>query len=367
MLFGRSAALPAEPTMKIIAISFTLFLGSFLIAQEPKPLTPAETKASFLKMLDRPKVKIEVDLGAPKKKGDLIEESLSFASEKNQQVPVLVLRPDYKLEEVERRPCVILLHGTGGNKESQRPWMEEFAKLGFVAVAIDARYHGERSGGKRGSEAYVEAITKAWQTPAGQAHEHPWFYDTCWDLWRLLDYLETREDVDAKRIGMIGISMGGIQTWLAAACDDRVAAAAPLIAAQSLKWSLDNEKWQGRANTIKATHLAAAMDLGEKEVNSKVCRELWAKIVPGITAEFDCPNMLPLFAPRPLFIANGELDPNCPIEGARLAIQATEKAYRAKDAKDKLEAHIAAGVAHKVTDEQHKACTEFMVKWLKPR
>ena len=51
------------------------------------------------------------------------------------------------------------------------------------------------------------------------AHAHPLYYDTVWDLWRLVDVLEKRDDVDAKRIGMMGISMGGIETWLAAGLD----------------------------------------------------------------------------------------------------------------------------------------------------
>ena len=57
---------------------------------------------------------------------------------------------------------------------------------------------------------------------------------------------------------MIGISMGGIETWLAAAVDDRVKVAVPAISVQSFRWSLENEEWQGRANTIKAAHEAAA-------------------------------------------------------------------------------------------------------------
>ena len=42
-----------------------------------------------------------------------------------------------------------------------------------------------------------------------------------------------------------------------------------------------------RARTIQAVHDAVAKDLGESVVNAKVCRELWAKIVPGITEQFD--------------------------------------------------------------------------------
>jgi dienelactone hydrolase len=264
---------------------------------------------------------------------------------------------------------MIVLHGTGGSKEAVKPWLDDFAQQGVVGMAIDARYHGERSGGKKGSAAYVEAITKAWKAPAGKPHEHPFYYDTVWDLWRLVDVLETDLGVDSKRIGMLGISMGGIQTWLAASVDDRVKVAAPLIGVQSFSWSLENDKWQGRANTIKAAHEAAAKDLGEPAVNKKVCRELWSKVVPGILDDFDCPNLLPLFAagkePRALFVANGDMDANCPVEGARIAIQAVEKAYAKAGAKDKLAVRVTKGVAHKVTDEDRKEAIAFCVKWLK--
>ncbi len=48
----------------------------------------------------------------------------------------------------------------------------------------------------------------------------------------LLDYLESRPDVDARRIGMTGVSLGGMHTWLTAAADPRVAVAAPMIGVQ---------------------------------------------------------------------------------------------------------------------------------------
>ena len=48
----------------------------------------------------------------------------------------------------------------------------------------------------------------------------------------LLDYLDARPDVDSARIGMTGLSLGGMHTWLAAALDDRVAVAAPMIGVQ---------------------------------------------------------------------------------------------------------------------------------------
>lgn len=339
------------------------------LAQGAESLTPEKAKVAFLKLLDRPKTAAEVSEDAkPTEKGKLVYSRWSFASEKKngvvERVPVLMVAPAGAKGKL---PVMIVLHGTGGSKEGVQSWLEDFAKLGVIGVAIDARYHGGRTNAGKGSTAYVAAITKAWQTPAGKPMEHPFYYDTVWDLWRLIDVLEKRDDIDPNRIGMLGISMGGIQTWLAASVDDRVTVAAPLIGVQSFKWSLENDKWQGRANTIKTAHEAAAKDLGESAVNKKVCRELWSKVIPGILDDYDCPNLLPLFATgsRALFIANGDMDGNCPIEGAKIAIKAAEAAFAKAGAKDRLVVRVNAGVAHKVTDDDRKAAIEFCVKWLK--
>lgn len=367
----RRARLPA---VVFVLVSTLVALSGGLrtpLARGAEPLPPEKAKVALLKLLDRPKVAPDEKTdGDPVEKNGLTYTKWSFASEKKpdgttERVPVLTVAPAGKSDKA--LPVVIVLHGTGGTKEGMTSWLEAFAKQGVVGVAIDARYHGARSGGKKGSEAYVAAITKAWQTPAGKPMEHPFYYDTVWDLWRLVDLLEDPKAAKPRPIGMLGTSMGGIQTWLAASVDERVKVAVPLIGVQSFKWSLDNDKWQGRANTIKATHEAAAKDLGEPAVNQKVCRELWSKVIPGILDDFDCPNLLPLFAAngRALFIANGDMDPNCPIEGAKIAIKAAEDAFAKAGAKDKLVVRVNAGVAHKVTDDDRKEAVAFCVKWLK--
>ncbi|SIO62368.1 Acetyl xylan esterase (AXE1) [Singulisphaera sp. GP187] len=333
-----------------------------------KPLrSPSEVRKAFLTMLDRPKVPLDLKVERSETSPDgFTTERLSFASENRadgqvERVPVLVVRPPASKEPL---PAVIVLHGTGGDKEKMKSWLVELAERGIIGVAIDARYHGERAGGSVGADAYNKAITRAWRSKPGAPQEHPFYYDTCWDVWRTLDYLETRADVDAKRFGMIGISMGGIETWLAAAVDERVAVAVPAIAVQSFRWSLQNEQWQGRARSIGAAHQAAAKDLGEADVNARVCRALWNKVIPGILSDFDCPSMLRLFAGRPLLILNGDRDPNCPIGGARLAFSAAEAAYQAEGASDHLRILVAEGVAHAVTPDQHQAALDWFTRWL---
>src|SRR5262245_29523208 len=90
---------------------------------------PAEVKAAFLKLLDRPRVEMDVkNHGATVKDGlELIQES--FASEKKadgtvERVPVLIVKP-VTGKVKQRLPAVIVLHGTGGNKDSQFGFMKE--------------------------------------------------------------------------------------------------------------------------------------------------------------------------------------------------------------------------------------------------
>jgi len=334
--------------------------------QTPTYPPPAQVREAFLKQLDRKKIPLQGQGIPTRTEGGLTEEEIVFSTEHHangniEGVPGILLRP----EKIEGRlPAVVVLHGTGGNKEGQRGWCRDLAKRGIIGIAIDARYHGDRAAGQKGSARYVEAITAAWKAKPEEM-EHPFYYDTVWDLWRLADYLQTRPDVDAKNLGMIGFSMGGIQTWLAASIDERWKVAVPAIGVQSFKWSLEHEKWQGRANTIKAAHEAAAKDLGEPAVNQRVCRELWSKVIPGILEQFDCPSLLRLFAGRPLLILNGDQDPNCPIEGARIAFASAEEAYKAAGCPEKLKIMVAEGVGHKVTAEQNAAALEWFVKWLR--
>ena len=364
----------SKPRLTVLAVLFAAIpmQAAWVSSQVARAQTPSadETRASFLKMLDRPKVGLAIEAEEAKldQATGLLVERLTFASETKadgsiERVPVLIVKSP-KL--TGKAPAVIALHGTGGSADGMRSTLDELAKRGFVTVAIDARYHGRRKNAGEGASAYVAAITAAWKCKTSETQEHPFYFDTCWDLWRTLDYLETRPDVDSSRIGMLGISMGGIQTWLAASVDRRVAVAGPAISVQSFRWSLENGEWGGRAATIRGAHEAAARDLGHEKVDAEVCRALWSKVIPGILDAYDCPKMLTLFAGRPLLIVNGEKDPNCPLGGSKIAFKAAEEAYEKAGAADRLKIDVAPGVAHAVTDSQRAAIHDWFQRWLKP-
>jgi len=189
------------------------------------------------------------------------QEIVSIAVEKKsdgrlERVQVLTVAP---LGDKKKRPAILLLHGIGGRKEDMAPLLAELASSGFVAAAIDARYHGSRATGGNTQSALNQAIIRAWRAKPGEARDYPLFFDTCWDIWRTIDYLQSRDDVDPDKIGMVGVSMGGIETWLAGAVDERVKVAVPAISVASARWMIDNDGWQGASQMTAPAHEQAAI------------------------------------------------------------------------------------------------------------
>ncbi|UOE52297.1 acetylxylan esterase [Mucilaginibacter sp. SMC90] len=246
--------------IKMLCIGAVLFGSQISFAQQTD-YPPVKTVATDLKtLLERPRVPLNPSFTTTHTDSVIIEHGFIY-SEKDERVPVLIYKP---VTGTKPYPAVIFLHGTGGKKEDNKKMLYQLVKRGIMGVAIDARFHGERiAGGAHGSREYVAAATAAWENKDKANQTHPFLFDTAFDLWRVTDYLTSRPDVDAKRIGMGGISMGGMETWLAASVDKRIKVVVLDIAVQSFKWSLDNDKWQGRAGTIGGTHLQAAKDLGD--------------------------------------------------------------------------------------------------------
>lgn len=319
--------------------------------------TPSITRTAFLQLLDRPRVPIAPAVRTlPDNKG-LRQEYVTYAAEEGQRVPGILLKP----ADAVRRPAVIVLHGTGGTKEGQLNLLKTLAHQGFVAIAIDGRYHGERQTGT-GSTQYVAAMLQTYRTGQG----HPFLYDTVWDLMRLIDYLQTRPDVDAARIGVMGFSKGGMETYMAAAADPRITVAVPMIGVQSFGWALDNNAWSSRVGTFQAAVDGAAHDAGVGKVDAAFVRAFYDRVAPGVYSRFDGPAMLPLIAPRPLLVINGDSDARTPLPGVQACMVPTEQAYQKASAIDKVKLYLEKDTGHAVTPVALQAAVDWMVRWLKP-
>jgi len=324
--------------------------------------TPAElaaTRAAFLKLIDRPKVPAAVEIRDLGEANGVRSAHFTYLTEAGQRVPGLTAKP---ANSTGRLPVVIMLHGTGGKKEDMQSQMEIFAQAGFLAVAIDGPHHGERAAAGGGSDDYQAAILQAWR----DGKQHPFFYDTVWDVMRLVDYLQTRDDVDPKRIGLMGVSKGGIETYLTAAVDPRIAAALPFIGLESFRYALDHELWQPRVDTFQKAIDQAAKESGGAKIDAAFVRKFYDKVAPGIYGQFDGPAMAPLIAPRPLLAINGEIDPRTPQPGIQECLDAARPLYVAAKAEDHLQLYLEPNTPHKVTPEGYAKALAWFKQWLQP-
>jgi dienelactone hydrolase len=123
-----------------------------------------------------------------------------------------------------RVPVVLLIDGVGGSKER---WFQEdswphgaavtraLTGAGIAVLALDARYHGER------------AAENGYRAPQFSARptDRDMIVQSIVEHRRAMDYLATRAEIDADRIGLLGMSMGGIMTFALSSMDSRVKAA----------------------------------------------------------------------------------------------------------------------------------------------
>ncbi len=109
----------------------------------------------------------------------------------------------------------VLLHGSHQDKRFVNAVSTPFNEAGFAVACFDQYIRGERKVGDGLVNMLVGWRARTWKT----VH----------DAQRLVDYLETRPDVDANRIYLVGASYGAITGTVAVARDKRFKAAALVV------------------------------------------------------------------------------------------------------------------------------------------
>jgi len=133
---------------------------------------------------------------------------LYFNGYRNGRVPTYLATP---IGNKDRLPCVIFLHGIGQSKGFLDRIAEPFVLAGFAFVSFDQLMQGER---KLRDVPFIEEAKAFRLRPAYTVN----------DTRRLIDYLETRDDIAPDRIYLTGASYGAITGTTVAALDERIKA-----------------------------------------------------------------------------------------------------------------------------------------------
>jgi dipeptidyl aminopeptidase/acylaminoacyl peptidase len=178
--------------------SITYHFGKFLFVQHPEELRVAHehvvrTYQKALPYFDFPGERIAI----PYAEGNTMYGIL--------RKPLHIANP----------PVVILLPGLDSVKEELHNYGDDFLKRGMAVLAIDGPGQGEME------------------------FDHPLRHDFEVPLRHAIDYLERRADVDANRVGIMGVSLGGYFALRAAAFEPRVKAAICLAGAYNLAQHFD--------------------------------------------------------------------------------------------------------------------------------
>ena len=221
-------------------------------------------------------------------------------------VPTVFCRP---LRAAKPYPAVLFNHAHGGDYKGgkqeltepkaillNKPHAHALAQRGIASCCIDQWNFGERH-----------------QRPESELFkEHLWFGRVLWGLMvydnlRALDWLCARRDVDAARIGTLGLSMGATMSWWTAALDERVKVTADLCCLTDFHELIRTRGLDGHGLYY---------------------------FVPSLLKHFDTAGINALIAPRPHLTLNGDYDRLTPPAGLDTVERAMKKVYRQCGAPD---------------------------------
>jgi hypothetical protein len=275
--------------------------------------------------------------------GVLHREELGIVVEKLhfQPVPGLYVTANlYRPRTVEGRiPAVLYLSGHGqvkvgtvacGAKAHYQHHPAWFARNGTICLVLDTLENGEIPGTHHGTyELGLWWWPSRGYTPAGVE---------AWSSVRAIDYLESRPDVDPRKIGVTGRSGGGTGTWWLAALDDRPLALAPVAGLTDLE-----------------NHVVRSCIDGHCDCNYPVNLYRW-----------DYPAVAALAAPRPLLHCNSDKDAIFPLDGVLRIHTRLRELYDGLGARGKLGLLITEG-PHLDTQELQLPVFRWMERWLHQR
>lgn len=200
---------------------------------------------------------------------------------------------------------------------SGRYLAQEYARRGYAVIVIDAHHFGARAprglGGLPAAydpfdltlNEYVDLDRAARELLYLGVRQLNWAGTTWmgvyyWDDSRCVDYLCSRPEVDAARIGCTGLSVGGWRTNVLAALDPRIQASVSV-------------GWMTTGDYQQVYNLAGAVGT--------------FALLPGVWDRLDVPDLTVMAAPGASLVVSGTEDRLFPIEGQQEAARQIRLGY----------------------------------------
>ena len=228
-----------------------------------------------------------------------VTECLILSLNGAEEVPAYFTRPKNAKAPY---PAILFSHSHGGRYHMgkselltpapygfQVSYAKAMADRGIACLAIDHWCFGERAG-RAETQAFKSMLWK------GQVMWGMMVYDSL----RAVDYLVSRSDVDASRIGTTGISMGSTMSIWVTALDTRVKTCADLC---------------------------CLTDFDEMEREGNLDAHGIYYYVPSLTKHFSMADICALIAPRPHLSTAGIYDNLTPVPGLDKIKAALDKTY----------------------------------------
>lgn len=278
-------------------------------------------------------------------------ERVAIDNGEHNDISALLLIPDQRQAPA---PAILWLHSSTPDKNQiltvtggMEPLGEAFVRAGYVVLAPDACWYGDRAANLPGGAA------ETYQRGDGESSRNVqdrylklnlWLGRTLWGVFVrddqiALDYLASRPEVDARRIGATGMSMGSTRAWWLAAVDERVATTV------------------GVACLTRYQNLIAHGNLRAHGLYY---------FSYGLLKHFDTEGVLALIAPRPFLALTGDLDYGSPVDGIRILEEKVGRVYAATGAADRFKSIVYPNEGHVYTARMRTEMLAWFERWLQP-
>jgi len=278
--------------------------------------------------------KIKASLIGEESRDGCLVEKLLLDLNGLEDVPAYFVKPK---DATGRLPAVLFNHSHGGNyaigkrelldgrEYIARPaYADDLTRRGYAALCIDHWAFGERRG-------HTESALFKQMLWEGRVMWGMMVYDSL----RALDYLVTRDDVDAGRIATLGMSMGSTMAWWLAALDERIKVCIDICC---------------------LTDFAALIEAGQLDAHGVYY------YVPSLLKHFTTAQINALIAPRPHLSLTGHKDILTPARGLDRIEAELKRVYAQQNAPEAWKL-LRYDVAHEETPPMRRAVLEWLGRW----